>query len=456
MRRRAFAAMCLLALSACGEVETAVTVALAGTVTPVGAAAVEGAALTLYGAKDLVVGEAPVALAQATVAADGSWAAAGVEVAQVSDAVVAVSAGTDALFPTLSGVVDYSAGQAKADLSTARLFLVPRPTAQAVAAALGRPELLERGFVMGLVTDGTRPLAGATVTAGSSLALEVVYPSPDFRSVTGTETSASGLFVVAADPALLFLDLEAHKAGHAFAATLAPLKHGMCSVAVLRPSEASPATRIDVSGVVTVLGAAVGAGAQVELLAPYDVASSSSLVALANGTGTVADGGTFTVSQVDVTDISQGLLARVSGAGLFPTVSGVTAWASEADADKKGTTQAQVFALSRALAEGLSAGLGRPSLLDEGFIVGLVTDGAAGVSGATIARADGQPLTVLYPSPTFSSFAAASTSPSGLFVIPTTTGLEQVAIVASKGAGTFGPATLLPRPGVCFVPVLHP
>ena len=87
--------------------------------------------------------------------------------------------------------------------------------------------------------------------------------------------------------------------------------------------------------------------------------------------------------------------------------------------------------------------------------MGLVTDGATGVSGATVARVDGKPLTVLYPSPTFTSFAGASTSPSGLFIIPSAAGLSQAAIVASQGATAYGPALLMPRPGVCFFSVLH-
>jgi hypothetical protein len=456
--RRAFAGVCLLALGACGKAETTVTVALAGAATAVGAAPLEGAALTLYGASDLVTSPQPTPLGQAQVASDGGWAVAAVDVASVPDAVVAVSAGTDALFPTLSGVVDYSGGQRRADLSTARLFIVQRAVAGAITTALGRPELLQRGFVLGLVTDGSRPIAGATVTAGDSLGLDVAYPSPDFSTVSRTETSASGLFVVAADPALLFLDLAAHKAGHAFAPTTAPLKSGLCSFAVVLPSAPATTTRVDVAGVVTALGAGPGAsaGATVELLAPFDVASSTDPAALAGGSGTVGDGGLFSLSQVDVTDVSQGLLGRVSGAGLVPTVSGVTAWVSEADADKKGTSRAHLFAVPRALAAALAAGLARPTLLDDGFIVGLVTDGAAGVGGATIARADGGPLVVLYPSPTFASLAGTSTSASGLFVIPSTAGLGQVAIVASQGGTRYGPALLLPVAGGCFFPVLQP
>ena len=317
--RRAFAAVCLLALVACGKTEATVAVALSGAVTPVGSASVEGTSLTLYGAKDLVTGESPAALGQATVAADGGWAVASVDVSNVSDAVVAVSGGTDSLFPTLSGVVDYSDGQSQADLSTARLFIVPRSVAEAVTSAMGDPELLERGFVMGLVTDGTRPLAGATVTAGSGLALDVYYPSPDFTAVSRAETSASGLFVVAADPALLFLDLEAHKTGHVFASTIAPLKHGLCSFAVVLPETASATTRVDVSGLVTEIGGpGATAGAAVELLAPFDVGNSGSPAALDGGSGTVTDAGVFALQRVDVTNISQGLLARVSGSGLFP------------------------------------------------------------------------------------------------------------------------------------------
>jgi hypothetical protein len=447
-------ALAVLALAACGKAETRTSIDVSGVMTPIGRAAVSGTAFTLYGAQDLVSGSAPVMLGQGAVAADGSWSVAQVDVTAVSDAVIAVTAGTDALFPTLSGVVDYSSGGSKVSLDTGRLFVVPRAVATALTSAMGNPALLTRGFVMGLVTDGVAPIAGAKVKSASSLTLDVWYPSADLTTLSRVETSASGLFLVSADPALLFLELVAVKTGHSFATTLAPLKFGVCSFAVVLPSVPAAALSVDVSGLVTPIGASSAAGAVVQAIAPYDFATSAAPAAL--GSATVSQAGTFALAGVEVTNVSQGLLAKVSGDALFPTVSGITAWASEADADKKISGDAHLFAVSKVLAQTLAAGLNEPELLTAGFVMGLVTDGAAPVAGATLTRVDGKPLTVLYPNASFTSLSGTQTSANGLFFLLPDPALNLAPVLALKAGSSFAPGLLMLKPGVCFFVVLRP
>jgi hypothetical protein len=257
---------------------------------------------------------------------------------------------------------------------------------------------------------------------------------------------------------LLFLDLVAEKTGHAFATTLAPLKVGTCSFAVILPASGAetPKHLVDVAGLVTPIGASTAAGASVEALAPYDYATTSSPTALASST--VSDAGTFSWSQVDVSNVSQGLLARVGGSSgaFFPTVSGVVAWVSEADSDKRVSSAAHLFAVSNHLATTLSAALGQPRMLTDGFVMGMVTDGRAPVAGATIARADGHPLTVIYPNATFTGLSETATSANGLFVLLPDPSLAFAAITAVKTGASFQPGVLLPSAGTCFFVALHP
>jgi hypothetical protein len=446
----------LLAFASCSNSETATRIDLSGVMSAVGSADVTAVSFTLYGARDLVVG-AGTARGSGQVGAGGAWSVSGVDVSQVDDALVAVTDGSDRFFPTLSGVVEYSGGTAKENLDSGHLFAVKRSVANAFAAAMGRPELTEQGFVMGAVTDGRTPVAGATVKSASNLTLEVWYPTADLTGLSRTETSANGLFVIPADPALLFLDLAAEKKGHAFSTALAPLKAGTCSFAVILPAPGSSAPRIllDVGGGVVAIGASAAGGVSVEALAPYDYATSISPIPLASATTTGA--GAFSWTGVDVANVSQGLLARVEDASgaFFPTVSGVTAWASEADADKKLQGSARVFAVSNRIAQALAAALGEPEMLAAGFTMGMVTDGAAPVAGATVARTHGKALTVVYPSADFTSLSGSTTSANGLFVLLPDASLEFASITAAKEGRSFGSTTLLPKPGVCYFAVVR-
>jgi len=150
-------------LAACEIHENQTLIDAAGVITPVGTAQVAGVSLRFYGAKDLVTGEAPTLLAESQVTTGGTWSASSIDVSQVADALIAVTdEGTDGGFvPTLSGLVNYSGGQSKSNLSSGRLFVVPRSLATTLASTMGKPTLLEQGFVMGVVTDGVTPVAGA-------------------------------------------------------------------------------------------------------------------------------------------------------------------------------------------------------------------------------------------------------------------------------------------------------
>jgi len=452
-----YAVLLVAALAACGQSPTPTTkVSFAGSSTVVGNADGGQPRLRLYGAKDLVTADAPKVLAETDVDADGGWSAPSVDVTAVNDGLVVLSNGSEFLFPTISGVVNYSNEATKTDKGDARTFVVSREEAGRVAALLGRPELLDSGFVMGVVTDGAQPLAGARVSAGGVLALNVYYLSPDLKSVSRTETSASGLFVVAADPALLFLDLDAAKSGHAFSTTIAPLKSGACSFAVVQQSADSPTVRIKVGGTVTSLDSTTVVGATVEVLSPYDLVNSAGANALDGGAGRVVGGDVFDLESVDVTDVSQGVLARVTGTGLYPTVSGLTQWASEADVDKVAMTQARVFAVSATLVTTLATKMPAATLLAEGFVMGVVSDGTMPVAGAVVGRVDGKALTVLYPDSTFTRFDGTATSASGLFVLGPGQAVSQVSVTATKAGWSFRSTTLLQSRGQCYFAALVP
>ncbi len=449
----------LLALASCASSDTKTLIDASGAMSPVGAGDVANLSFTLYGAKDLVLGSTPSALGSAQVGSDGTWSATGIDVGGVSDALVAVTdAGDATFFPTLSGVADYSGGQAKADVTSGKLFALPRTLASYLASELGKADLLQQGFVMGVVTDGVAPVAGARLKSASNLTLEVYYPSADLSALSQTETSANGLFVIPADPALLFLDLAAEKTGHSFAIALAPLRADTCSFAVILPAAGSSTARVlvDVAGGVIPIGASSAAGTSVQALAPYDYATSASPAALA--TATTGSSDTFSWTGVDVTNIAQGLLARVTDASgaFFPTVSGVASWANEVDADKKVTAPAHVFAVSRQLVTLLAGALGKPELQSGGFAMGMVTDGAAPVAGAKVARTDGKALTVLYPNATFTALDGTSTSANGVFILLPDPGLELAAIAATKGIDLFGPGLVMEKAGAVFFVALQP
>lgn len=452
-------ALSLLALASCAGSETKTLINASGVMSPIGAADAANLSFSLYGAKDLVLGATPSPLGRAQVASDATWSASDVDVGGVSDAVVAVTDPSDAtFFPTLSGLADYSGGQSKVDLDSGRLFAVPRSLVALYASKLGESDLEQQGFAMGVVSEGGGPVAGARVKTASNLGLQVWYPSADLTALSQTETSANGLFLIPVDPALLFLDLEAEKEGHAFAKAIAPLKAGTCSFAVILPAPGSSTPRrlVDVAGAVIPIGASSAAGATVQALAPYDYATSASPKVLA--ASTAGDAGGFSWAGVDVTNVAQGLLARVEDASgvFFPTVSGVTAWASEADAGKRVASPARIFAVSERLVDVLSAGLGKPELKSGGFAMGMATDGVAPVAGATIARADGKALTVIYPNAALTSLDGKATSANGLFILLPDSSLKLAALIAVKDGANIGSGVVMEKAGVCFFAAVRP
>jgi hypothetical protein len=439
----------LVAAGCARDTHQPVNVALRGGVTVLGASVSPVTELSFYPAKEFVTADASAPLAKASTDADGGWSVSQFDAAEVDGGLIATSAGSSELFPTLSGVVDWSKHE-RVDVTDGALFVVARKTANQVTSLLGRRDLLEEGFVLGLATDGTRPLAGVKVVAGNRLNLPVYYLSPDLKSFEGAETSASGLFVVAPAPALLFLDLQAGKGGHTFDKFTVPLKDGFISVAPLKGTNDVVTPRVDLSGSVISLDGTSTTGATFEAFEPLEIARKDAPKPLDGGVTTVLDGGTFELRGVDVTNVSQGVLGKVSGDGHFPTVSGLTAWKTEADADKVSTANAHIFSMSTQLAQNIANALSVTDLEVTGLVLGVVTDGSTPVAGATVSRPDGKPCVVVYPDADFTHFDGTTTSANGVFILGPGQDLAQVKLSAVKQGWTFATTMLLQPKGVAF------
>jgi hypothetical protein len=100
-------------------------------------------------------------------------------------------------FPTISGIAGYTTNDDKVCETGAKAMAINNQ----VQAGLDQIPGLDKttvGYIIGSVVDANRaPLAGATVTKGDGTALDaVLYPSADFSSMAGTETSATGIYII--------------------------------------------------------------------------------------------------------------------------------------------------------------------------------------------------------------------------------------------------------------------
>ena len=99
-------------------------------------------------------------------------------------------------FPTLTGVAGWASNEDKDCIEDVNLYVVNNMFQSSLDQIAGLDKL-GVGYVIGVVTDADKnPLAGATVEAPSHPGAVVVYPSADFSDLTGSQTSATGVFVL--------------------------------------------------------------------------------------------------------------------------------------------------------------------------------------------------------------------------------------------------------------------
>ena len=220
------------------------------------------------------------------------------------------------------------------------------------------------------------------------------------------------------------------------------------------------ALHVTVDGMAVDLATQTGVQADVAALAPL-TALSGDIATHEAETSAGADG-VFSFSCFDAAGISLGLIlladdAGYDGAGgnFFPTVSGIASWPdNNAKVCEEG---AKAMVVNATLLGGLEAALG-PAGMDAvgvGFIIGSVVDAnRAPLAGATVARSDGNALTVYYPNADFSDFQA-ETAAGGVYIV-----IDQLSLTALIGVldgyvwepTTFKAATI---PGAAyFVPLV--
>ncbi len=133
-------------------------------------------------------------------------------------------------FPSGSGVAPWGADlNEKYCVEEAKVFAVPNT----LVAALDQYTSVDSangGFVMGFVVDASyTPVAGAVVTKGDGTALaEVVYPNATFTDFSGTETSATGIYVLPHTNFSGLGEITAEKTGMTFGKEQAAPKPGFC------------------------------------------------------------------------------------------------------------------------------------------------------------------------------------------------------------------------------------
>lgn len=116
-------------------------------------------------------------------------------------------------FPTISGIAGYSDNTDKVCEEGAKAMAINN-TLQAGLDQIPGLDKTAVGYIIGAVVDASRaPLAGATVTKDDGTALDaVLYPNADFSDLTGTETSATGLYIIPTE--LTLTALIGNKAGY--------------------------------------------------------------------------------------------------------------------------------------------------------------------------------------------------------------------------------------------------
>lgn len=392
--------------------------------------------------------------AAGAVMADGSWSIAGVDVSDITIAVVSLvtdapGTTTQKLFPNGSGVVGApAAGSAWKDKTDATVFGLPLSRVQQLDAALklkdatgAAAKLGDLGFLYGWVVDSaTRPVNCAKLTSGN-MTQTVYYPSATLSGATSGASGATawhGLFVV---PSAGSPDIYTAKAGTAFiAGSQAGSAPGLAFSSILAGATAYADPTVMLGGAILKHPAAWASPATPE------PAADSLVLTLVNATDDTATpatatsaSGAFAMSAADVSKITAVGAIETAGTGYTTTIS--PAFENRPCADD---IAIKAFAVPSAVTSGLAAKLGfsgATALETTGYVLGLVLDASgAPVAGATIISAStGQPIAgTVYPKPATALGDNMSTDAGtgGMFVIPGAIAAQ--GLVAIKGGAPVG------------------
>ncbi len=151
--------------------------------------------------------------------------------------------------------------------------------------------------------------------------------------------------------------------------------------------------------------------------------------------------GNFEFGCFDVADVEMGLIVLVddadydgAGGDFFPTITGIAGWSEPAD--KVCVEGATAMVINNTLQAGLDQIPGMDKE-NNGYVIGSVLDANRDpIEGATVERADGQALTVIYPAADFSSFDGQATSASGIYIV---TDLSLTTLIGVKDGFTWDP-----------------
>jgi hypothetical protein len=160
----------------------------------------------------VIAGSPPVPLATAKVAANAAFQIPCFDVAAVTMGLILLADDptntADVYYPTISGIAafnpdgtnKYCIDHVTWPSTTATAFVLEKATLDAMNAIENINLTISptHGVVIGMILDSTRtrPISKATVTKGDGTAIDnIYYPDPTFTSM-GTETSATGIFVI--------------------------------------------------------------------------------------------------------------------------------------------------------------------------------------------------------------------------------------------------------------------
>lgn len=100
-------------------------------------------------------------------------------------------------YPTVSGIAGYTDNNDKVCEEGATAMMINNQLLGGLQAALADLDVDNVGMIIGNVLDAERnPIAGATVARSDGNALTVIYPNADFTDLSGTSTSATGIYMV--------------------------------------------------------------------------------------------------------------------------------------------------------------------------------------------------------------------------------------------------------------------
>lgn len=209
---------------------------------------------------------------------------------------------------------------------------------------------------------------------------------------------------------------------------------------------------IDVSGTITALPAGDVEGLYVAAISPLDALGSDSPTPLATGT-TDADGN-FTLECINTVGVMLGLVILVDdnpedgvAGSFFPTGTGIQAWTDPTTAVDEDAATA--MAVTNTLVGGLET-LTSIDATADGFVMGLVVDGATGapIDGAEVSGVSST-IAVAYPNADFSGLETDdSTSANGSYVVDQELGLS--ALTATATGYAFGEHQAATKEGFCY------